>query len=194
MGTWALLAPGPSASAALARRVSHLPLGAVGCAWELAPAATFIAAGDAAWWRAYPAARAATVPKYCMGTPPRGIEQVRIPDLGWYVVNSGVLALECAKRAGATRILLLGFDMHGSHFFGEYTNGLSNTAESKRRMHKTQYARWARANKAIEVINCTPGSALHCFPKARLEDVADVFRAEAQPERAGAAGVHCAAA
>lgn len=194
MSTWALLAPGPSASAELAARVAHLPLGAVGCAWELAPGAAFIAAGDAAWWRAYPAARVAQVQKYCMGTPPRGIEQVRIPELGWYVVNSGVLALECAKRAGATRILLLGFDMRGSHFFGPYTNGLSNTAETKRRMHMTQYARWARANKSIEVINCTPDSALRCFPKARLDDVADVFGPQAQPERAGAEGVHRAAA
>ena len=121
-----------------------------------------------------------------MGTPPRGVEQVRMPEIGWSVVNSGVLALECARRAGATRILLLGFDMRGSHFFGSYTNGLSNTTEAKRRVHLAQYARWARLHKAIEVINCTPGSALHCFPKARLEDAGDILGPQGQPERAGA--------
>lgn len=186
MSTWALLAPGPSASAELAARAGHLPLGAVGCAWELAPAARFIASADAAWWRSYPEAAAVPVPRFCMGTPPRGVEQVRMPEIGWSVVNSGVLALECARRAGATRILLLGFDMRGSHFFGSYTNGLSNTTEAKRRVHLAQYARWARLHKAIEVINCTPGSALHCFPKARLEDAGDILGPQGQPERAGA--------
>jgi hypothetical protein len=71
------------------------------------------------------------------------------------IVNSGVLALECAKRFGATRILLLGYDMRGSHFFGPYANGLRNTTERKRTDHLRQYAKWGRANPDIEVINCT---------------------------------------
>jgi hypothetical protein len=29
------------------------------------------------------------------------------------------------------------------------------------------------------VVNCTPGSALTCFPMARIEDVADLQRASA---------------
>ena len=98
----------------------------------------------------------------------RGVERVKVP--GYVSVNSGVLGLEVARLKGASRILLLGFDMHGTHFFGPYTNGLSNTSEAKRRMHLAQYARWAKRNRDIEVFNCTPGSALQCFPTARLDD------------------------
>jgi hypothetical protein len=74
---------------------------------------------------------------------------------------------------GATEILLLGFDMKGSHFFGKYTNGLRNTTPLQRANHIKQYEQWARANKGIRVTNCTKGSALTCFPMARLEDVLD---------------------
>ena len=167
MTTWALLAPGPSASAELAQRVRHLPIGAVGSAFELAPDCRFIASTDAAWWRRYPEAMQRDCKRYAMH-PMEGVEQVRILPLG--TVNSGVLALECAVRLGATRILLLGFDMHGSHFFGDYTNGLRNTQPHQRRQHMKQYDDWARLNRKVAVLNCTPGSALQTFPTARLED------------------------
>ena len=169
MTTWALLAPGPSATAEDAERVrsAGLPLGAITSAFELAPWADFIAATDGGWWRKYPDAIQLEGRKYTMHQV-RGVERVKVP--GYVAVNSGVLAMECAKREGATRILLLGFDQQGSHFFGPYTNGLNNTSEAKRRVHLSQFARWGRANRAIEVINCTEGSALKCFPSARLDD------------------------
>ena len=169
MTTWALLAPGPSATAEDAERVrsAGLPLGAVTSAFELSPWADFIAATDGGWWRKYPEALKLPGAKYTMHQV-KGVERVKVP--GYVAVNSGVLALECAKRAGATRILLVGFDMHGSHFFGEYRNGLSNTSEAKRRMHLSQYAKWAKANRGIEILNCTEGSALKCFPMARLDE------------------------
>ena len=169
MTTWALLAPGPSASSEDAERVraAGIPLGVISSAFPLAPWADFIAATDGGWWRKYPDAIQLEGRKYTMHEV-RGVERVKVP--GYVAVNSGVLGLECAKRNGATRILLLGFDMHGSHFFGPYTNGLSNTSEAKRRMHLSQYARWSRANRGIEVVNCTAGSALKCFKMARLDE------------------------
>ena len=165
MTTWALLAPGPSASAADAERVrdAGIPLGAVGNAFELAPWATFIAATDAAWWRRYPAARSTGAEVFTI-LPMTGVERVPITP-----VNSGVLALECAKRKGATRILLLGFDMRGTHFFGDYRNGLRNTKPHQRAQHLKQYAAWGKANRGIEVLNCTAGSALACFPARGLD-------------------------
>lgn len=167
MTCWAVLAPGPSASAELAEKVRDLPLVAVGCAYQLAPWAQVIAASDAAWWRSYPDARDLPAAKFCMGEA-RDIEKVRIEGFG-AAVNSGVLGLECAVRAGATRILLLGADMHGAHFFGEYRNGLRNTKPHQRLQHLKQYAAWARLNRKVEVLNCTPGSALDCFPRTDLD-------------------------
>lgn len=181
MTCWAVLAPGPSASAELAEKVRDLPLVAVGCSYQLAPWAQIIAASDAAWWRSFPATRALPAAKFCMGEA-RDIERVRIDALG-AVVNSGVLGLECAVRAGATRILLLGTDMHGTHFFGEYRNGLRNTKPHQRLQHLKQYAAWARLNREVEVLNCTPGSALDCFPRADL----DACLAELAAQRLAAA-------
>lgn len=168
--TWALIAPGPSARAELAQMVRHLRVGAVGNAFQLAPWAEFIAASDAAWWAKYPDAMASNAAKFCMGKEVEGVELVKTPELGG-TMNSGVLGLECAKRLGARRILLIGFDMRGTHFFGKYTNGLRNTSNPQRENHLKQYALWARANRKIEVINCTPGSAIECFQKAELSAV-----------------------
>lgn len=180
MTTWALLAPGPSASAELAELIRHLPTGAIGCAFQLAPWARFVAASDRGWWRKYPDAMA--FPERFAMMPVDGAERINVPVVG-AICNSGVLGLEVAKLKGATRILLLGFDMHGAHFFGAYTNGLRNTNESQRRNHLRQFADWGVANKGIEVINCTEGSALKCFPTARLDETG-IF--EPSAHRAGA--------
>jgi len=167
--TWALLAPGPSATAEQAEAVyaAGIPLGVISSAYPLAPHAAFIAATDSRWWRTYPDALKSPAKKYTMHSV-RGVEHVRIR--GFNAANSGVLGLEVAKRQGATRILLLGFDMHGTHFFGPYTNGLSNTADKRRRIHLHQYQQWASRNPEVEVINCTPGSAIAAFPMGGLDE------------------------
>lgn len=169
MSLWALLAPGPSATAEQAAKVhaAGIPLGAIGNAFELAPFAAFIASSDAAWWRRYPDAQARECRKFGMHEGP-GFERVK--DFGLGIVNSGVLGLQCvAREFGASKVLLLGFDMHGTHFFGAYTNGLRNTAPHQRQSHLQQYARWALRNPKVEVINCTPGSALTAFPRSSLD-------------------------
>lgn len=164
MAAWALIAPGPSATAAAAERAREMGLnvGVVSSAFLLAPWADFIAATDSAWWRANPDAKVCPGRKFAMHRVD-GVERLDIPALRT-VCNSGVLALEAAKLLGATRIELHGFDMHGTHFFGEYTNGLRNTTAEQRVRHLAQYRRWADAHPEIEVINCTPGSAIDCFP------------------------------
>lgn len=165
MTRWAILAPGPSARAEDAEiaRDSGYSVGCVSNAFELAPWCKFVAASDAKWWRAHPAAMEHPA-KFCAVAIAGG----HVVSTQWGVVNSGVLGLEVAKRMGATQILLLGFDMHGTHFFGRYTNGLNNTSEDRRKVHLREYAAWARENKEIEIVNCTPDSALDCFPRGDL--------------------------
>ncbi len=82
--------------------------------------------------------------------------------------NSGYAAVHVAIQAGARRVLLLGFDMGGSHWFGPHTGGLRNT-------DKGTFERWiarfpALAGRGAEIINCTPGSALKCFPSVPLDE------------------------
>lgn len=168
MTTWALIAPGPSATQAQADKVKGLNVGAIGCAFQLAPWADFISASDAAWWRNYPEAKELEGKQFCMASHCHA-EKITIPGIGT-ISNSGVLGLQCAVNLGATRILLIGFDMRGSHFFGQYTNGLRNTSPQQREQHKKQYSAWAKANPKVEVLNCTRNSALTCFPMADLDD------------------------
>lgn len=189
MTTWALLAPGPSASAELAQRLRGFKLGAVGCVFQLAPWADFIAASDGSWWRKFPEAKALPGKKFCMSEV-ADVTRVIVGHAS--IASSGVLALECAKREGATRILLCGFDMHGSHFFGQYNNGLRNTQPHQREQHFKQFEEWARMNPTLTVLNCTPGSALKTFPAARLEDETSIF--ELAPDGAGAGRGVCAGA
>lgn len=89
--------------------------------------------------------------------------------------NSGAQALNVAAAFGARRILLLGFDMKPAsdgraHWFGQHPAPL---------IQKQLYADWlhkfeaiAKDTKAldIEVINCTPDSALTLYPMAPISD------------------------
>lgn len=155
-----LLAPGPSASLELAEGLRGRRVGAVGNAFELAPFAEFMAASDRQWWKMHPDAMEFPGQRYSSHDLSRVI-QLKGARTNW---NSGVLALAVATQLGATVIRLHGFDMHGSHFFGPYTNGLGNTPPHRREVHKKQYALWHRQNPQVTVINCTPGSELRCFP------------------------------
>lgn len=164
MTTYHLLAPGPSMTPELAIDLyeSGVPLGVIGNCFELVPSADFLAASDEKWWAAYPKARRFDAHRYT--AHPYAIDGVMsVPDVpsNW---NSGVLALEVAVRRGATEIILHGFDMQGTHYFGPYVNGLGNTTEATRRRHLQQYQEWAHLHRNISVINCTPHSALACFP------------------------------
>lgn len=89
------------------------------------------------------------------------------PDCIHYGSNSGFQAVNMAILLGATRIILVGFDMRGTHFFGKHPKGLRNA---------TSFVNFIRAferaakylPKHITILNATPGSALRCFPMVDL--------------------------
>lgn len=172
---WALLAPGPSASHEIAESLNGMRVGAVGNAFELAPWADFIAASDRDWWEKHAQAKELPGEKYAMFNCGPGITRARVAGIP-RTCNSGVLALEVAKNMGATKIFLFGFDMHGSHFFGPYVNGLKNTDPGRRKIHLAEYRAWARSNADIDVINCTPGSAIDCFPFGDIDALSNPSR------------------
>lgn len=155
-----LLAPGESMSQALADSMRGRFVGVVTSCFPLAPRANFLAANDRHWWTKYPDARKFEGRKFSANRI-AGVEKLEGAVSNW---NSGVLALEAAVYLGATSIRLYGFDMRGTHFFGPYVNGLRNTTADSRRVHRKQYAVWAKRHPQIDVINCTPGSALGVFP------------------------------
>lgn len=161
MTTFAVLATGPSMSQAVANSVRDLPTVAVNDAFRLAPWARAMAAQDFHWWQANPDAFEFKGMKYSAQSVPGTI---RIMPSGPIETqsNSGLLGIHVATLLGATRVLLFGFDMRGSHYFGQH-KGLPNTSEKRFEDFKAQFAAYAKRTKA-EIVNCTPESALTCFP------------------------------
>jgi len=94
--------------------------------------------------------------------------------------NSGFQSLNLAYHMGARRCLLLGYDMQVAadgrdHFFGSHPDG----AVSPYQQMIEAFASIVQPLKdaGVSVVNCTPGSALKCFPMARLQDVLALERA-----------------
>jgi hypothetical protein len=80
--------------------------------------------------------------------------------------NSGLLGCQVAVSMGAKTILLCGFDMKGSHFFGPHQAPLKNTQPARFEVFHRQFARFRP--RGVEILNCTLGSALTCYPRAEL--------------------------
>lgn len=86
--------------------------------------------------------------------------------------NSGYQALHIAIHAGAKRILLCGYDMKGGHWFGKHPPGLTDADPNvHRNLFIPEFEKLAPLlpSLGVEVINCTAGSALRCFPAGSLD-------------------------
>lgn len=122
---------------------------------------------DPAWWKRYPEAMEFAGRKFSTNEIP-GVERVTNSGAITTGTNSGLLACFVAQREfGATRILLLGIDLHGSHYFGPHPPELKNTTAARFLVFQRQFRQWSHSG--IEVINCAPGSALDCFPRGELD-------------------------
>lgn len=85
--------------------------------------------------------------------------------------NSGYQAMHLAAHFGARRILLYGFDMHKpqgkpAHWFGEHTWKRTHVSPYPMFVARMTESAPEFAARGVEVLNCTPGSALRCFPFA----------------------------
>lgn len=86
--------------------------------------------------------------------------------------NGAYIAVQMAAHAGASRILLTGCDMKPvPHWFGRHPDGDPHQPDYPGM--RAAFATLVEPLRArgVEVLNCSPGSALDCFPMARLEDV-----------------------
>lgn len=170
---WAILASGPSLTQEQVDIVKAAKddgrLSGVGAvsnvALDFAPWADFIASHDSNWWRHNPTALELGMPKFCRMRV-RGVETF-VPSLH-HGCNSGFFAMEIAwKTFNAKKLILLGFDMHGSHYFGPHPDCLRNTPPARFEMHIRQFDSW----KGPEVVNCTPDSSLKKFTFRPLSSI-----------------------
>lgn len=84
--------------------------------------------------------------------------------------NSGYQALHLCAHLMPAKILLVGFDMRGAHWFGEHPPALRRTVpHMDNRIRRFDDLKAPLAERGIEVVNCTPGSALGAWRRGDLE-------------------------
>lgn len=190
--TVVILASGPSLTVEQCEAVSDWREGgearraiAVNTTFRRAPWADVLYACDAPWWRLHHA-EVQQVFNGALWTQDKEatrefgvncVESMNLPGLGKRTgvihqgANGGYQAVNLAFQAGAKKIILLGFDMQGNHWHGPYTNGLPNTAPNLFSSWIKNFERLAAdlAQAGVDVVNCSPGSALKSFPVASLE-------------------------
>ena len=86
-----------------------------------------------------------------------------------YGSNSGYQAVNLAYILGAKTILLLGFDMFGSHYFGEHPDNLNKN--SPYNMFIGAFNTINPEKYGIEIINCSRQSVLECFPRTTIDKI-----------------------
>lgn len=88
---------------------------------------------------------------------------------------SGGASINLAYLFGASRIVLLGFDMRadgrGDNWHCRHKQGTDKSRYVTHFMPPIAAMAWPLKQRGVEVINCTPGSALSCFPILPLEDL-----------------------
>lgn len=171
MTTWAVVATGESLKPGpelVVAKVRHLPTVAVSDAFRIAPWARAVVACDGNWWRKNPDALAFQGEKCCANGDAKGVS--RMVGAGIYTnTNSGLLGLHYAVWKGATRVLLLGIDMRGTHYFGPHKS-LPNPTPERFALFIEQFRDASKRIGNCEVINCNPDSALDVFPRMTLDE------------------------
>ena len=160
----------------------------------MAPWADVLFASDAKWWNTYrgEAMKFAGI-KIGGAQVPRwdGLHRLsfsgRAPfdERPTHVVtgsNSGDRAVHIAAQFGATRILLFGFDMKEvgkqRHYFGNHPAPLNHRGRFHIWIKHMRMLAAALERRGVEVVNCTPGSALTGLKTSTLDQEFPVCAAQ----------------
>lgn len=163
---------------------------AINTTYQLAPFADVLYACDVEWWDLYAqkVAEGEWKPfeqqrwtqdiraaerhgcRYIQSANSPGLS--RRPGLVHQGGNGAYQAIGLAVQAGARRIVLLGLDLHGTHWHGTHPRPLSNPQQYLFDIWKRNYARLADdlRQEGVLVVNSSPGTALDAFPVRDLEE------------------------
>ncbi len=159
---------------------------AVNDAYRLAPWADALMASDAEWWALNKGVPTFAGLKFGFGKDAAkwGVQIMRnTGDLGLEMDptglktgrNSGAAAVNLAVHFGASRILLLGYDMQAkdekhSHWFGAHKRPLRGN--SPYYAFRQMFREMAKPLKklGVTVINCSRETALEAFPRMALRE------------------------
>jgi hypothetical protein len=159
---------------------------AINNGYQLAPWADVLYACDHRWWQWHSGVPAFEGKKFALTTLSGRWPGVTVlkrggtdglalnPNSLATGSNGGHQAINLAVHLGATRIILLGYDMQRG------PKGQEHWHPDHPQKGRNPYPQWRRLmatlvkplqDRSIEVLNCTRSTALECFPCARLEDV-----------------------
>lgn len=91
--------------------------------------------------------------------------------------NSGYQAINLSVHLGVKKIVLLGFDQKGvvegrrerTHWHPDHPGGTSSVVYYEMRPHFDTLVR-PLAQLGVEIVNCTPGSAINCFRRGDIHE------------------------
>lgn len=175
------LGTGPSLTAADVDAVhGKAKVIAINNAHVLAPWADVLYACDYKWWHWHKGAPTFRGMKFSIDERARGFPGVQIlrnsgkdglemdPTGLKTGSNSGFQAINLAVHFGAMKVLLLGYDMQGQHFFGNHPDGSAPPFEICLRQFRTLVEPLKKLG--VHIINCTRTTQLDCFPMMAIED------------------------
>lgn len=142
--------------------------------FRAAPWADVLLAMDRAWWEKYidEVGSTFTGARYSVNLINQRFRVTQIAQPFTAHGNSGAAAISMAAKAGASKIILVGYDCqhtHGkAHWHGDHPVGLGNAG----RMEKwhAQFAKLAATLKGVSVVNCSRETALSAFPRGNLDE------------------------
>lgn len=154
--------------------------------WVRAPFADVIYGCDFQWWKAYHLQiKYAGLHGRCWTQDRSAAERFQLhyvrtegrQGLGTKALrvngNSGAGAINLAYLFGCRRILLIGFDMREvdgkKHWHADHPAPLVQKQTFGDWIHKFMTLASDLKANGCQVINCTPGSALQCFPMSTIE-------------------------
>jgi hypothetical protein len=149
-------------------------------AYKLAPWADVLYACDSKWWDWHKGVPAFQGLKYTLQSRAAKWPGVQVLthrgesglDLDPSAVrtgkNSGYQAINVAVHLGARRVILLGYDMRGTHWFGNHPDGSKPPFALCLTYFQTLVEPLHEAG--VEVINCTRKTALTMFPQMTLQE------------------------
>lgn len=167
---------------AAAVRAAGVPAVVVNRTHELAPWADLLVGNDSVWWTLSEneaALRFAGIKVCCGERAARAVMSLRNtgpdgfdPDPACVRTggNGGYTALHIATHARAARALLCGFDMRGAHWHAPHRLKNPTAKTFERWIIRFEAVAAKLAARGLEVLNCTPGSALKCFPFVPLDE------------------------
>ncbi len=167
--TAVVVASGPSASSVKLEMARKLKVLAVKESWRLAPWADVLYGCDDRWWfvrNGVPDFKGLKITSNhrCSNHFP-GLYRVKLDGC-----NSGIRAVHLAELYGATKIILVGFDMHphnGIHWHGPHGPELRNADAEKMEIWRKEMD---RAKFTADVVNTSKQSALTSFRYLPFEE------------------------